>query len=898
MSVSDEDLAKAIVALKDTAVRITSRTGVSKYYLPSPEYKALQGALSVIGSEDLSVLRRPTIGTSPPTLTAPVWSTIPNSTNKTAGFTLDLAPYLDTRGHSLTIVLVGSVTGWSLVGTVLTCSGVGSGSLTARVTYLGVNYDSNSFSVDSVSAAVDSSAPTIPVGLRNTGTSSAPIVSWFPSADPSPSGAAWSGRKDYQVYDGVSSIGSPITSTAGFQWMPTALTIGAALTGVTTTQTNADFALACTGGTCFGTADRFPGMGATVPLGSSTFSRFTWKIPASWSASWPYAKIFGMLRTDLTPGAINIKVVQFPYNQGQGAKVEGRLSVNGTSFDGTVVATPTGPLWFGFEVTNGTTVQPIYSTDSLTFTAMGSPVTVALGSNPYFLVGIASDDGVSSVSTQVQQVGVSIDDTQPSYTPSVTPGQTLNINIKSRDNTGTPNVSAASQILVLSIPNVTTGNVLGLGSYTIGGSQDNLNSSRYIQCAAHERLSIMSYQNSWEQRYGQTMQSVWAAIRAKNPGWNGVPYIDMTRAQTDGIDTMVRSWAFHAPYGTGWAVLLDDGNLKEWVDGFGTTRVANIAATALDGTGRTFQRWLAQYCYNGFVSGNLTAGYPLATMGLSANSLCSFVYGDDVFAAPWLAPGVWTVGNIGAAAAIVAGQKLVATEWRSLVGSTGGFYVNLSNWFQNMDSTGRAGYAGSMDGGLAEHIGSVSMNFSGAGNWVDRVQNYVTPALRSNATGRITYDHEVNPIADSTELQSRRYNLCRCVTTTNWDYGPRIDPTVTYIPMDQQQIRMSYYNPNIQTATGEPNPYTANYVGLAAYGALVNNSPSTSAYQNNVWMRETAYAYFLCGAPEMGGPQTVTLPVRTKRLSCWDDSFFDGSIVEAGVPFTVNPNDGDIRIKW
>lgn len=894
---TDQQLDQALTDLTVVTRRVLARNSLTRYYLPAADWRAMQAAMGVIGTEDLSVLRRPTFGTTPGSVTNPIWSVIPDSTNKTAGFTLDLAPYLDTRGHTVTISLVGSVAGWSLVGTVLTCSGAGSGSLTARTTYLGVNIDSNSFSVNSVSAAADSSAPTIPVGLRNTGSQAAPVVSVFPPADPSPAGAAWSGRKDLQFYDGVSLLGS-VSQTAGFQWTPAALTIGSALSGVTVTQTNSDFSLACTGGTCFGTADRFPGMGATIPLGASTFTRLTWKIPSTWSASWLYSKIFAMLRADTSAGSANIKLLQFPFNLGQGAKVEYRQTVGAVSIDGATVSTPQGPVWFGFEITNAVSVQPIYSTDGKNFSPVGSAVSISLGSNPYFLVGIASDDGVSAVSGAVQQVAVSIDDVQPTYTPTVSPGQTLNISVKARDNTGTPNVSAASQILVLSIPNVSTGLLLGMGSYIIGGSSDNLNSSRFIQLASQERFTIMAYINSWEQRYGVSMQSVWAQIKAKNQNWNGVPYLDGTRGQSTNWNNIVQSWSGYATYGSGWAVLLDDGTLKHWVDGFGDTLVANFAATALDGTSRTMQRAYAQYLWNGFRAGNTVVAYPLASMGLSANAYVLFSYDDDVFAAPWLSPGVWTPGNTGAPAAIRTGYKLSWDEWRTLVGSSGGKYANVSNWFQNMDPAGIAGYAGSLDGGLAEHIGSVNMNFAGAGNWIDRAINNVSSSQRANATGKIIYDHEVSSTVDAAELQRRRFHLTRCVVTTNWDYGPRIDALVDYVPMDQQQVRMSYYNPNIQNATGEANPYTANYIALTAYGAVVSNTPASAPYQNNVYMRETANAYFLCGSPEMGGQQNVTLPMRVKRLSCWDDPFFNGAVYNAGVNIPVNPNDGDILIKW
>lgn len=392
-----------------------------------------------------NMIHRPAIGVVVSPSTLPVWSTIPDSLNKTAGFTLNLAPYLDPKGHTLTMSLVGSVSGWSLVGTVLTCSGTGTGSLKVRVTYLGVNYDSNSFNVDCPNPVTDTFAPAIPIGLRNIGTAAAPVLSVHQTNDPAP-GNVWSGNKDITIQNNGVDIGTVNATSSGIRWAPVLGNIGNPLAGVSAIQTGPAIALACTGGTAYGTTDRFPYMGATVPVG--TFLRAMCKVSA-WSSSWLYAKLFLQFRASGASNDLNLSFVLFPFLQAQGANIEGRTQVGAQTQTFANQVVNQSPIWFGFEVTGRTSYQPVVSFDGNNIVALGPPIVLDLGANPILMAGIASDDGVTAVAGTIQEISIS-DQPDLTFTPSVSPGTQYNFTAKARDTV--PNTSAASNTLVVTTP--------------------------------------------------------------------------------------------------------------------------------------------------------------------------------------------------------------------------------------------------------------------------------------------------------------------------------------------------------------------------------------------------------------------------------------------------------------
>src|SRR5271169_3839675 len=185
----------------------------------------------------------------------PTWATVPNFQNLSTATTINLITGYVTPTTGITLSLASGTmpVGWTFGnGTAFAYSGTGSSApvpITVAAASTNGTVNSNQFYINGVlsvggTTPADITAPTIPVGLQAvsvTGTTAQ--LRWFPSSDPSPSGANWAGMSSYGLTDtdGTGTAtnvgGSPFTIAAvstGNQSVLTFTDIGLGLTNIQT----------------------------------------------------------------------------------------------------------------------------------------------------------------------------------------------------------------------------------------------------------------------------------------------------------------------------------------------------------------------------------------------------------------------------------------------------------------------------------------------------------------------------------------------------------------------------------------------------------------------------------------------------------------------------------------
>lgn len=435
------------------------------------------------------------------------------------------------------------------------------------------------------------------------------------------------------------------------------------------------------------------------------------------------------------------------------------------------------------------------------------------------------------------------------------------------------------------------------GGYYIGGNGMNHNTARAIRLYAQERRTIISYINNWEATYGVTMASVFAAILAKNSAWKGISYLDSTRTQTTNFRNAVNSFQFTTPYGSGWLLLNGDGSVATWGDNFGNDNVENMAATALDNSGRSIQQFDPIYRRDCF-----RVGGGLSSIGGTANTYCVATYWDDFFGGPWIA-GLFTVGNSGASAAMQAGFIAMFNNWRALMASdgvTGESWANISQCLQNMTPSAIAAYARCLDGGLCENIGSaIESTWSGSSGlialWQANQQSVVT------TNGNVIFQYLCSPTADSTEWRRRRVCTGFSQIFGNSLINLQYDPITYYVAADQLPVRMQVFDVNSGNGHGNSDPYGTDYLILGWVGNPVSGSAGavqTSPYSGSyVYRREYDNAVYVACAPEAPGVQTFTLPYNSALPLCTDDTTYTGQTFSSGQTISISPGDSYVLRK-
>ena len=439
------------------------------------------------------------------------------------------------------------------------------------------------------------------------------------------------------------------------------------------------------------------------------------------------------------------------------------------------------------------------------------------------------------------------------------------------------------------------------GGYYIGGSVMNHNSARAIRLYAQEHRTIMSAINNWEGTFGTTMQAVYASIRAKNPQWKGPQYLDSTRTQTDNFFNAVWNFRTTQPYGSGWCLVNGDGSIAYWGDQFGHTVQSNPAATAQDNQGRSIQYYDPLYRRSCFRIGG-TDG--LSSIGMSANLLCAETYWDDWFGGPWIG-GLFTPGNVGAAVAMQEGWKAMFTNWRNLMAAdntTGEAWANISQALQNMSPSAIANYAGCLDGGLCENIGSaIDSTWTGSNGLINLWQTNQLSVVK--AGGYPIFQTLCSPFADANELRRRRVTTAFSQIFGNSLINLQYDPVTYYVPADQLPVRPQFFDVNRSTGQGNPNPYDSDYFILGWTGDFVSGAagaiqtyltPYSGSY---VFRREKDYAVFVACASEAPGTQYCTFSFNLMKPNCTDDGVFNGQVYPAGTPIPISPGDGFPLLK-
>lgn len=520
-----------------------------------------------------------------------------------------------------------------------------------------------------------------------------------------------------------------------------------------------------------------------------------------------------------------------------------------------------------------------------------------------------------------------------SYTSTATSGATVSVGFKARDAAG--NTSATGSTLSVSIDAPSAGSGSGggtgggaggsgggsggtgagtggsggtsgagdsrLSSYVLGGSVVNFNTSRSILLHAQEHRSVLSVNNHWEQNYGQTIDSVLAAIKALNPDWESVFYLNTTRCETDGFMSAVMAWQYATP-GYGWLLLEGDGSISWWGDNFGRTPVTNWAASLTDAQGRTISQFDGDYRFDALRKGGALG---LSTTGLSANRNRGSFW-DDAPSNVWRS-GLFTPGNVGASHAIRMGLKNAYARFRARCaadGVTGLIGVNQAGMLYSIAESEMPAVlqdlAGQHDIGLQERTWDYAENRTwwGSGGFVERLRTNAMPFIAPGGY-MLWQDDCIDPSA--TEYKRRRFNAAACFALTNALYGPQYSydpPRYNAWPAaDQHQVRMQYYDVDTSTGAGNPNPYTTFYKGFAWLGAWVDN-PQTAPSQNGVVIREAANAYVYVKPADGSGTTYFTLPIRVRKPTCSDDTFFDGTVYAAGTPIPCGAQEGGFLVKY
>lgn len=424
---------------------------------------------------------------------------------------------------------------------------------------------------------------------------------------------------------------------------------------------------------------------------------------------------------------------------------------------------------------------------------------------------------------------------------------------------------------------------LGLYIYPIGGSTrdyQNSNVTTYLgKCAG----AIISPYSGWEPEQGVSVASVYATILGLNPDAKIAMYTDSTRTQYPGFRTQIIAanqfvGDTYPPAG--------DPNL--WDGDY----VLNFASSVTDGSGRTAgqadadYRWLAQH----------TGGVE----GFTANIYNYISYWDDFFGNLWRA-GLFTAGNVGADAALRAGYIAAFARYRAAAaaaGFTGLVAANLSQAYALMPSQAIIDYAGQIDFGLCERLGSTTeSNWFGSGNLVDNYNNRIKPLL--TATGKAIFDSEytLEATLGTTEFNRQvRLTAAACFTLTDAYFGPLIDKDANYIPLEQYLVWRKWFD--VDLGTGVAKSYAS--AGKAfAYAGNPIDAAQTAQQGSGLVLRLFDNLMVVANPPDTGGGTiNLSAPYRLKIIDSSDDSTMDGTIYSLGASVPVPYKDARFAIPW
>ncbi len=246
-------------------------------------------------------------------------------------------------------------------------------------------------------AVSDTTAPTVPTGCAYTSGPGTVTVTCDQASDPWVSGAG-SGVRYYRVYkDGVL-VATATAPSANVQSDLAALTVGGADGTQSCAQTGADRLLS-SGGTGLGsTTDQFFGCGYAITgdfIATAKVNSFSGAVTTG-TAGW-------MLRASDAAGSIY--GTARARDSDDKANNRFRSSTNGSASNGELSAAQTYPYWLKLLYSGGS-VQPLLSSNGLTFTAIEAARPLSLGTSPYLLAFLASGDAGDTVTNNLQQINI------------------------------------------------------------------------------------------------------------------------------------------------------------------------------------------------------------------------------------------------------------------------------------------------------------------------------------------------------------------------------------------------------------------------------------------------------------------------------------------------------------
>ena len=586
---------------------------------------------------------------------APTWTTVPSLLNQNSAVSVNILTTYVTPTTGVTLALNGSLpTGWAFnTGTNLltyngtSVSGPATVSFTATLTSTSATSQSNSFTVSGVgTTGGDTTAPTVPLAVQASSiTQTAATLSWLPSSDPAPAGAAWSGMNQYNVTV-TGAAGSPFTVSSAVGNNPTLIFTDIGTQTSTIVQTGASLAFTTTAvdapyPTNSALAFAYQPLTATSFILSCEISAF--------SATGSYDNVTITVRPDLTPGGQFVSVGTHPFSQGAGAFMNYRATAAGSETTQGSVANTTSPIWLFLLCNTATnTYSGYYSLSGNAPIPLGS-VTQSMGGTLNVGFGANSSDGVS-FSVTATQVNIQTLANPTLALSGLSSGTNYPVAITAQDVTG--NISSSSASYSFSTPSSSGLPSMPITSfYAINGPQaTNFSSSSWQQWASRFNIiTMMNYVGIENGMNGVTMSQSMGAVKGyagsrfcKTGFYQIMNSLSQTATSRPALWTLFNST-------TNWLLL--NGGQVQYAGASIPNGCANTNGSALSplksggwANGLDTCYALADYTWNTFINGSQANVGETGNGTCAANPNADFIMLDNQFWDIW-ASGNWLYGS-------------------------------------------------------------------------------------------------------------------------------------------------------------------------------------------------------------------------------------------------------------
>jgi hypothetical protein len=631
-------------------------------------------------------------------------------------------------------------------------------------------------------------------------------------------------------------------------------------------QTGHDFEVTSYGNEIYYTADNYSAAAATH-TGPLTFGARL--LP--FSSDGDFDKINLFISQNTAEGSKRAGLVIFSQTPGNGAKVEGRSSVNGGATDGGSLPGVTGGYaTCEFDGTNANFYLSTTGEDRGTFVGTYQP---NITGEFYFGGGGSNVAGISKTfefDNFWYQVPGAL-----SVTVSASDGDVFTL--KARDSVGRRSASSVSVTAEEAAP-VVSGihNFPRIGAGVIGDPQG-YPSSLWAQLAKHDVLFIGGDYESWPASYGSGMRhTICSGIKALNPDIKILQYVLWDSYRPDNLRYPTYDAAIIA---NGWALYVNgtSGTMANNFYNSAWKQVNPTSSTPTDGNGDRACGFFAKYALSQFTGG---------TTGNRSTALDGLMFDNTL----WKPRTDGDYNRNGSSDS--QNDSTVQTAWRTgekVLYDTARsvrpdliYAGNISDW------PNAGGYSFNLadiaplnqipQGSFAEYIlGTPGVAFGEWGGFTIGLNSYRYQMDGCAAPKLVMFVH--NDMASNgidaasgslPAYQKSRYGLCMCLLDDGYYYAPRDHSYRS----DSTNWFDEYWGGNLNTR--------------GFLGQRVGSRPS-AAYSGGVWVSEFENGYAICWPP--GVTSSITLPVATRRLTGTQaSSVNNGASIAAGA--SIGPPGG------